>query len=150
MKKLTNKQPEKLSFTHANAALQMISHKKLQSKILATLRLYELNTTQWIILGRLHDKRDGLRTTDLAHFLQVEVPLVTMVSQSLLSRGLIDSMVQLNDRRTKILKVTDAALELLDTIETRIQKQFEDILQDVSGADLQAYYKVLHSMMQHA
>lgn len=147
---MSHKSPTKPIFTYASAALQVITHKKLQAKIKSTLRQYNLNTTQWIILGRLHDKREGLRTTDLAKFLQVEVPLVTMVSQSLISRGLIDSIVQAKDRRTKVLSLTDSAYEMLDTIEKRLQKQFEDIMQDVSKAELQAYYKVLRSMMVHA
>lgn len=136
--------------TYTSAALQVITYKKLQSKINEILRQYGLNTTQWIILGKLGEKKAGLRATDLARFMHVEVPLVTMVSQPLVGRGLIDSIVQSHDKRTKLLRLTNPAHELIDTIEQKMQKQFAGILKDVSNQDLQAYFKVLQSMMTNA
>lgn len=137
-------------YSYASAALQVITYKKLQTKINEILKQYGLNTTQWIILGKLNEKKSGLRATDLARYMHVEVPLVTMVSQPLLGRGLIDSTAQKHDKRTKLLKVTDQAQELMQKIESGLQKQFDDILKDVSQQELQAYFKVLRTMMANA
>lgn len=147
---MSNKLSVEPLYSYTSAALQVITYKKLQSRITAILKQYNLNTTQWIILGKLSEKRSGLRATDLARFMHVEVPLVTMVSQPLLGRGLIDSVVQAHDKRTKLLRVTSQAQELIRSIELKLQAQFDDILKDVSNQDLQAYFKVLRSMMANA
>ncbi len=136
--------------SYSLTALQVITYKKLQSRINGVLKQYGLNMTQWIILGKLGEKDTGLRATDLAKFMQVEVPLVTMVSQPLLGRGLIDSSVQKHDKRTKLLKLTASAQELIGTIDQKLQKQLAGLIKDISTQELQAYMKVLRSMMANA
>jgi MarR family transcriptional regulator for hemolysin len=134
--------------TYASAALQVITYKKLQSKINGVLKQYGLNMTQWIILGRLREKSGGLRTTDLARFIHVEVPLITMVSQPLMGRGLINSSQAAHDKRAKLLKLTDRANELMEDVEGRLQQQFQDIMKDVSSQEMNTYFKVLRTMVQ--
>lgn len=136
--------------TYATAALQVITYKKLHTKINGVLKQYGLNMTQWIILGRLREKKSGLRTTDLARFIHVEVPLITMVSQPLLGRGLINASKASHDKRAKLLKLTDRADELMDDVERRMQQQFEDIAKDVPRQDMNTYFKVLQTMVQSA
>lgn len=147
MTKETNVEP---LYSYTSAALQFITYKKIQMKFNEILKQYGLNTTQWILLGKLSEKQTGLRATDLAKFMHVEVPLVTMVSQPLLARGLLDSTVQPSDKRTKLLMVTDQAQELMQTVERQLQDQFASVLKDISRQDLHAYFKVLRSMMANA
>lgn len=147
---MANNNPVEPVYNYATAALQVISYKKMQTKINEVLKQYGLNTTQWIILGKLREKQAGLRATDLARYMHVEVPLVTMVSQPLVGRGLIESVVQKHDKRTKLLCITDQAQELVRTIEGRLQQQFAGMLKDVSRQELQTYFKVLRSMMSSA
>lgn len=134
--------------TYGAAALQMITYKKLQGKINSVLKQYGLNMTQWIILGRLRENSKGLRTTDLARFIHVEVPLITMVSQPLMGRGLVSSSRAANDKRAKLLKLTDRADDLMDDVENRLQNQFEDFMQGVSNQEKNTYFKVLQTMVQ--
>lgn len=141
-------QKESLS-TYGAAALQVITYKKLQSRINSVLKQYGLNMTQWIILGRLREKQGGLRTTDLARFIHVEVPLITMVSQPLMGRGLIDSSKAVDDKRAKLLKLTDLANELMETVEKRLQQQFQDTVKDISSQELNTYFKVLQTMVRN-
>jgi DNA-binding MarR family transcriptional regulator len=143
-----NRDKEPLS-TYASTALQVITYKKLQSRVNAVLKQYGLNMTQWIILGRLREKNAGLRTTDLARFMHVEVPLVTMVSQPLMGRGLINSSKTASDKRAKLLQLTDLANDLMDTVEKRMQQQFQDIVKDISSQELNTYFKVLRTMVQN-
>lgn len=136
--------------TYATAALQVITYKKLQGKINGVLKQYGLNMTQWIILGRLRENKTGLRTTDLARFINVEVPLITMVSQPLLGRGLLDSSKAVHDKRAKLLKLTDRANELMDAVEQGMQKQLQELMKGVSRQDMNTYLKVLQTMVQSA
>jgi MarR family transcriptional regulator for hemolysin len=139
-------QVEKVS-TYTTAALQVITYKKLQNKINGVLKQYGLNMTQWIILGRLRDNKTGLRTTDLARFINVEVPLITMVSQPLLGRGLLDSSKAAHDKRAKLLKLTDRADELMDNVETGMQKQLKDFMKGITRQEQNTYFKVLQTMV---
>lgn len=134
--------------SYRTAALQVITYKKLQNRINAVLKQYGLNMTQWIILGRLRENKTGLRTTDLARFINVEVPLITMVSQPLLGRGLLDSSKAAHDKRAKLLKLTDRANELMDTVESGMQNQLKDLMKGVSRQEMNTYFKVLQTMVQ--
>ena len=133
---------------YGGAALQLIANKKLQSRVKVILEEYELNLTQWLIISRLNDIRSGLRTTDLARFMHVEVPLITMMSRPLRKRGLIISAVRTPDKREKLLSVTTKAKEIIEVIETRLQKQVAGMTEDVSLQDLQTYFRVLQSMVR--
>jgi MarR family transcriptional regulator for hemolysin len=134
--------------SYGAAALQVITYKKLQTKINSVLKQYGLNMTQWIILGRLRENDKGLRTTDLARFIHVEVPLITMVSQPLMGRGLINTSQSANDKRAKLLKITDRANDLMEDVENRMQKQIQEIMKGVSTQELNTYFKVLQTMVQ--
>lgn len=144
---MTKKQTSDMVGSYSGAALELIAHKKLQARIKTILEEYELNLTQWLIISRLNDKRSGLRTTDLAHFMHVEVPLVTMMSRPLRKRGLITSDVKTLDKREKLLSITAKAREITEVIERRLQKQVAAMAKDVSLQDLQTYFKVLQTMV---
>ncbi len=132
---------------YGSAALQLIVHKKLQSKIKVILEDYGLNLTQWLIISRLYDKQSGQRTTDLAHFMHVEVPLVTMMSRPLRKRGLITSDINKPDKREKLLKATTQAREMIEAVEKRLEKQLAGMAKDISRPDMQTYFRVLQTMM---
>ncbi|HEX8182623.1 MAG TPA: MarR family transcriptional regulator [Candidatus Saccharimonadales bacterium] len=144
---MTKKKLQEAPILYGGAALQVIANKKLQSRIKVILEEYELNLTQWLIISRLNDIRAGLRTTDLAKFMHVEVPLVTMMSRPLRKRGLITSVVRTPDKREKVLNVTSKAKEIIEVVESRLQKQVAGMTKDVSLQDLQTYFKVLQSMV---
>jgi len=144
---MAKKQTSEMLSSYGGAALQLIVHKKLQGKIKTILEEYELNLTQWLIICRLNDKAAGLRTTDLARFMHVEVPLVTMMSRPLHKRGLITSAVNKPDKREKMLCVTSQAKEIIEAVEKRLEKQLAGMSKDISLKDLQTYFKVLQSML---
>jgi DNA-binding MarR family transcriptional regulator len=144
---MTKKQHTEALVANSGAALQVIANKKLQSKIKVILEEYELNLTQWLIISRLSEIGNGLRTTDLARFMHVEVPLITMMSRPLRKRGLITNDVKTPDKREKLLIVTNKAREIIQAVETSLQKQLAGMAKDVSIKDLQTYFKVLQSMV---
>ena len=106
-----------------------------------------MNLTQWLIISRLKEVHEGLRTTDLARFMHVEVPLVTMMSRPLRSRGLITSEVQMPDKREKLLQVTASAKKIVNAIEATLQTQLAHMIKDVSQRDIQSYFKVLNTIV---
>lgn len=144
---MAKQQPSQMLSSYGSAALQLLVQKKLQARIKEILEDYELNLTQWLIICRLNDIKDGLRTTDLARFMHVEVPLVTMMSRPLRRRGLITSAVNKPDKREKVLCVTSEAEHLISDVEKRLQPQLEDMAEGLTLQDLQTYFKVLQRML---
>lgn len=144
---MAKKQALQMLSSYGGSALQLVAQKKLQAKIKTILEDYELNLTQWLIICRLNEKRDGLRTTDLARFMHVEVPLVTMMSRPLRRRGLITSTVHKPDKREKLLCLTGRAQEIIGAVENRLQDQLAGVAKDVSLQELQTYFKVLRVMV---
>lgn len=144
---MTSKQTEAMLKGNGSAALQMIAHKKLQSQIKTVLEDYDLNLTQWLIISRLEEVKGGQRTTDLARFMHVEVPLVTMMSRPLRTRGLIVSEAQTPDKREKLLRATTRAKEIVKAVEVQLQKQLAGMIKGVSPKDIQAYFKVLQNIV---
>jgi DNA-binding MarR family transcriptional regulator len=144
---MAQKQAVEVFTSSDGATLLMVAHKRLHGRIKGILEDYGLNLTQWLIISRLGEKQNGLRTTDLAHFMNVEVPLVTMMSRPLRTRGLITSEAHTPDKREKLLNLTDRAKEIMAAVERRMQKQVAVMLKDVSMRDLKSYLKVLQSMV---
>jgi DNA-binding MarR family transcriptional regulator len=144
---MTTKQTEAMLADNGGAALQMIAHKKLQSQIKTVLEDYDLNLTQWLIISRLEEVQGGLRTTDLARFMHVEVPLVTMMSRPLRSRGLITSETHTPDKREKLLRVTSSARKIVSAVESKLQSQLATMIKGVSQRDIQSYFKVLQNIV---
>jgi MarR family transcriptional regulator for hemolysin len=144
---MTKQQTEAMLADNGGAALQMIAHKKLQAQIKNVLEDYELNLTQWLIISRLDEVQEGLRTTDLARFMHVEVPLVTMMSRPLRTRGLITTTSKTPDRREKLLRVTAQAKKIVDAVESKIESQLANMVQGVSPRDIQSYFKVLQNIV---
>lgn len=134
--------------TYKSALLQIVAYKKLQSKVNATLKYYDLNTTQWIILGELYEHRKGLRTTDLANILHVEVPLITIVTQPLVRRRHITVEAHIEDKRAKLLKLTRTARHLVEQIESNVRMQLSKALRSISPEELTVYFKVLRTIIR--
>ena len=144
---MPQKRTAKALTSYGVAALQLIANKRLQSQMRDILEDYDLNLTQWLIISRLREKPDGQRTTDLAHFMHVEVPLITMMVRPLRMRGLITSSVESLDKREKFLRMTAQAKAMVEAVEKRLEKRVANLTKDVSWQDLQTYLKVLRSMV---
>ena len=144
---MKTKQTDAIQSADGGAALQMIAHKKLQSQIKTVLEDYDLNLTQWLIISRLEEVKGGMRTTDLARFMHVEVPLVTMMSRPLRSRGLITSEAQTPDKREKLLHATTRAKEIVKAVESKLQSQLAGMVKGLSPKEVQSYFKVLNNIV---
>jgi DNA-binding MarR family transcriptional regulator len=67
---------------------------------------------QWAVLIRL-SHAEKLRTTDLATYLHVEIPLITMMSRDLFRLELIVHVSGSSDRREKYIAITPAGRSAL-------------------------------------
>jgi DNA-binding MarR family transcriptional regulator len=136
--------------TYKSARVEVIAFKKLQLKVNEVLNRYNLNTSQWILLGTLHEHLRGTRVTDLAHDMQVEVPFVTMLAQPLQREGLVGSASQSKDRRVRLLTLTKQGHERVQSIERELRGQLRDLLRGVSENELTTYFRVLETIITNS
>lgn len=117
-------------------------HLASRSVIDATLRPYDLGSTQWYVLWHLvHDGPLGQR--DLLIPLQVEKPTLSGVVAALVRKGLVEQATDPADQRQKLLSITPAGqalwARLPDPIDLILKTAFEGVPED----DLATVVRVL-------
>jgi DNA-binding MarR family transcriptional regulator len=136
--------------TYKKAALQVIAYKRVREVVNGVLTRFDLNTTQWIILGTLYESATGLRITDIARALQVEVPLITTLSQPLLGEGWVRNKVSKTDRRTKPLALTKQGKALVGQIELELRSELKPIEEGLSSKEVGIYFQTLETFISNA
>ena len=104
-----------------------------RSVIDATLRPYDLGSTQWYVLWRLvHD--GPLAQRELLSMLQVEKATLSGVVAALVRKRLVKQAVDLRDQRQKLLSLTPAGRALWakmpDPIALIVKAAFEGVAED--------------------
>jgi DNA-binding MarR family transcriptional regulator len=138
--------PEQLP-TYKKAALQVVAYKNIRDTINSVLNRFDLNTMQWIILGTLYENATGLRITDIAKSLQVEVPLITTLASPLMREGLVSNRVSKTDRRSKPLALTPRGKEAVGQIEAELAKHLETLEQGLTDSEVTSYFQTLETFI---
>jgi MarR family transcriptional regulator for hemolysin len=136
--------------SYEKARLQVVGYRTLQNSINSVLSKYELNTSQWIILGYLHDSKQGMRVTTLASTLDVETPLITTLINSLQRRELIVSKADPEDKRAKRLQLTDDGHDLVLRLEQKLKENLQYFETGFKKGELDAYFEVLARFIDNA
>jgi len=108
----------------------------------ATLRPYELGSTQWYVLWALVN-HGPLEQRTFLDLLEVERPTLSEIVRALVSKGLIEQTATENDQRQRLLTITDAGRQLWkllpDPLDRIVKAGFEGVLE----ADLGTVVRVL-------
>lgn len=136
--------------TYKKAMIQVVAYRRIRSMVTTALKRFQLNTTQWMMLEVLYESATGLRITDIAHSLEVEVPLITRLSQSLLKEGLIENKQAVRDKRAKPLLLTARGMNLVKTVEQEIEKRTKRMEAGLSDKQLKQYFATLETFMDNA
>jgi MarR family transcriptional regulator for hemolysin len=136
--------------SYKKANLQMVAYRRIQSAVSSLLARFHLNTTQWIMLGLMSESTNGLRVTDMARALQVEMPLITTTAQTLISAGLMSSVAHSRDKRAKMLMLTPKGKQRVSEVEQYLQNGLDKIEQDVDPKELNVYFKMLQKIALNA
>jgi MarR family transcriptional regulator for hemolysin len=128
----------------------MVAYRRIQSAVSNLLSRFHLNTTQWIMLGFMSESASGLRVTDMARALQVEMPLITTTTQSLVAEGLMKTVAHARDKRAKLLMLTPKGRQLVKEIEAYLANNLRQLERGVEPRDLQLYFKMLQQIGRNA
>jgi len=117
-------------------------HLASRSVIDATLRPYDLGSTQWYVLWHLiHD--GPLVQRDLLIRLQVEKPTLSGVVSALVRKGLVKQATDPSDQRQKLLSITRAGKALWTMLPDPIDLILKTAFEGVSEDDLATIARVL-------
>ena len=96
----------------------------------------ELTQTRWITLYHLWRLGDGQPQCDLARVIGVEAPSLVRTLDQLAEQGLVERCPCDQDRRTKRIHLTPAAMPLLQQIDTVVKEAREEMLAGLSDGDI--------------
>lgn len=117
-------------------------HLAARAVIEATLRPYELGSTQWYVLWRLVTI-GPIAQRELVVLLEVEKATLSGVVSALVRKGLIEQTTDPEDQRQKLLSITPAGRDLWaslpDPIDLILKTAFEGVAED----DLAVVVRVL-------
>jgi MarR family transcriptional regulator for hemolysin len=130
--------------------LQMVAYRRIQAALTALLKRFHLSTTQWIMLGFMSESTSGLRVTDLAKALQVEMPLITTTTQALVREGLMLTATHARDKRAKLLTLTPKGRQLVREIEGYLTNNLRQLEQGTDPQDLNVYFRMLQQLGRNA
>jgi MarR family transcriptional regulator for hemolysin len=136
--------------THKKAILQVVAYRRIRTAVNGVLNRFDLNTTQWMMLSVLYESATGLRITDIARSLEVEVPLITRLSRSLIKAGLVESKSNTGDKRTKPVGLTPAGQKVIGKVDKELQKKTAELEEGLSNTEVNGYFKTLAAFMDNA
>ncbi|GGY93443.1 MULTISPECIES: transcriptional regulator SlyA [Shewanella] len=121
-------------------------------RMVADAKLVPLGLThpRWTALWKLRRMGDGVGQKALADALEIELPslmrtLAQLEQQQLILRHCCDQ-----DKRARIVWLTDAGRQLLDQMETLIVQVRLDLLDGISEAELTQFEQILQRITNNA
>jgi DNA-binding MarR family transcriptional regulator len=81
----------------------------------SVLRPHGLGTTQYYVLYQLANEGPTMQR-DLGHMLQIERATLSGIVATLVRKGLVDQVPGSEDQRQRVLRITDAGMELWEEL----------------------------------
>lgn len=135
--------------TYTSGILQVKAYRILQAHVSEKLNLFQLNSTEWSILGLIFENKNGIRHAEIAKILNVETPLVTMMVNGLEEKKLVERLNHPKDKRAKLLFLTPKGKNLIPEVESSLRETLSKILQGISPEELMTYRKVLETIVNN-
>ena len=110
----------------------------------SVLRPYDLGSTQWHVLSRLANVGPTMQR-DLARLLQIERATLSGIVATPVGKGLVDQMPGSEDRRQRMLRITDAGRKLWAELPDPLAVIREIAFEGADPADLAIALRVLQS-----
>lgn len=140
---------EKTALTsYQKARLQVVGYRSIQARVNELLSEHGINTSQWIILGWLHDHPKGLRVTALAEILNVETPLITALLQPLRGAGHITLTTDPTDKRAKLARLSTAGAKLVPSLERDMMAHLSLYDRALSADEMSTYFEALERFIE--
>lgn len=137
-----------MSYRQITTYQMMIAQAKAYRKVRAfmdvTLNPYNLTITEWLIIGVAIDAGPtGIRISELAKSLGVEMPVITNLVQKATQAGWLRRIEDQEDKRARRVVMTHAGLDKACDIEGELKKATAPWLKDIEKDSVKGYYEVI-------
>lgn len=134
--------------TYQTAVLQARAYRALKGFMATHLKLDELTFVQWSLLGLAYDytRKGGVKVSQLAELLKVEISLVTTTLNQMEPKGLVERLEDEEDSRAKRVVVTRVGEKLVKKIEPKLGKGLEIWLEGIHDKQLALYIRTLQHL----
>lgn len=128
--------------TYQMGLLQAKTYRIIRGHLAKILSAYDLSIPEWTILGQVFEQ-EGIRLAEISVILSVEAPLVTTLADQLEKKGLVARSDDPQDRRAKLITLTEKGKDLVPKIEDNANQKIKELMQGISEQDLMVYNRVL-------
>lgn len=136
--------------TYKTGLMQAKAYRSLKQVTSKALEPYKLSSLDWALLGLLFDSPEGFKLVEIAELLGVESPFVTVLIDGLEEKGLVTRTVKAEDKRAKIITLTDKSREMIPVIEKDLLSYTKVLLKGASVSEVIAYIKVLSKIVENS
>lgn len=139
--------PHRQLTTYQVVISQARAFRTLRGFLTEFLKQYNLTLTEWLMIGRVVDSlSDGVRISDLAIELGVEMPVITNLVNRAEKTGWVQRVVDVEDKRAKRIYATKEGGEKTCRIEGEIRQATAIWLGDIDATKLEAYLGVVGAL----
>lgn len=133
--------------TYQTVIAQARAYRKVRSFMDKTLSPYDLTITEWLIIGTAIDAGPtGIRISDIAKKLGVEMPVVTNLVHKATSTRWLRRIEDPEDKRARRVVMTHAGLEKACDIEGELKKATAPWLKGISTDSLKGFFEVISEL----
>jgi DNA-binding MarR family transcriptional regulator len=133
--------------TYQTVIAQARAYRKVRSFMDVTLKPYNLTITEWLIIGTSIDAGPtGIRISELAKKLGVEMPVVTNLVHKATNTGWLRRIEDPVDKRARRVVMTHAGLEKACDIEGELKKATAPWLKDIDAVSMKGFYEVISEL----
>lgn len=126
------------------------AHQAVRARVHTILNKYELTPSYWAILGTAVEASDGIRLSNVAKQMNVKAPLVTMLTNDLIERDLINRLPHHSDGRAKLLVPTAKGKQLAKKIEIELSDEIKALMNGITDAEAAVFQKTLETILKNA
>lgn len=133
----------RLSSYHA-CILQAQAYRALREFMVIQLQRHGMTMMEWALLGVVYDAGDsGITHTKIAELIDVGLPMVTHMVDRVVAEGLVERRPSAEDRRKKLVFVTEKGSHVIDQTEKDIRLALREWMSDIPREDIEVYVKVM-------
>lgn len=133
--------------TYITGPLQTRAYGALRENVFRVLSKYDINPSQWFMIGFIIEAKDGIRQVDVAKQMGVKPPLITVMVKELEKRKLITTIQSQFDSRTKLIGITPEGKKLVKGVESELHDHLLKLLSGLTESDMIIYHKVLSTIV---
>jgi len=116
---------------------------KIKVRADADLKSHDLTFAQCRVLGFLHENGGQATQKEIEVNLEVSHPTVVGVVSRIEQNGYVESWFDPQDRRNKIVRLTDKADSIGDEMASIIAKQERELMKGLSGSEVKELKRML-------